>query len=311
MAADATQPENAPDEAQRTATETAAELAAPEATTATTQDVAAGHDSGDQEPAPPAAAVAEEPATPAEAQGTEPIGNEPAAASAEPEVNEEAAAPPATEVAEAPAGGAQRASPPKRRRERPPRRDRPPRQPQERGPLPFDELRAAAGMINQLFGARPALRDAFAALGEKERRDLSRLVAEDGDWRKRSRGIAAGSLGAGRVGKALAAQQIAMAQVEDLWTFTLSKEDAAARQERVRSARRRDEQRVERQRDRERSSERVSRAELKKAQDGRVGAQIRIVIDGQEQGRKRRRGQDAGREEPEVKPSDLLDRLGY
>jgi hypothetical protein len=161
-----------------------------------------------------------------------------------------------------------------------------------------------------LFGARQALRDAFAALGEKERRDLSRLVAEDGDWRVRARNIAAGSLGAGRVGKALAAQQISMARVEDLWPLTLSREEAAERQSRVRTARQRDERRAKRDSDREQRSDRVSRAELEKAQDGRVGAQIRIVIGGQPRDRKRK-GEDAPKDEPKPGGSDVLDRLGY
>ena len=178
------------------------------------------------------------------------------------------------------------------------------------GPLPFQELRDAAAAVVDLFGARQTLRDAFAALGEKERRDLSRLVAEDGDWRVRARNIAAGSLGAGRVGKALAAQQISMARVEDLWPLTLSREEAAERQSRVRSARQRDERRSQRDAEREQRSDRVSRADLEKAQDGRVGAQIRIVIGGQPRDRKRK-GDDAPKDEPKPSGSDVLDRLGY
>ncbi len=122
-------------------------------------------------------------------------------------------------------------------------------------------------------------------------------MAEDGDWRVRARNIAAGSLGAGRVGKALAAQQISMARVEDLWPLTLSREEAAERQSRVRSARQRDERRAKRDSEREQRSDRVSRADLEKAQDGRVGAQIRIVIGGQPRDRKRK-GEDAPKEEP-------------
>ncbi|HEX7299556.1 MAG TPA: hypothetical protein VF257_11150 [Solirubrobacteraceae bacterium] len=160
-----------------------------------------------------------------------------------------------------------------------------------------------------LFGPRQALRDAFSALGEKERRDLGRLVAEDGDWRIRARNIAAGSLGAGRVGKALAAQQISMARVEDLWPLTLSKEEAAERQSRIRNARRRDERRAQRDAEREQSSDRVSRADLEKAQDGRVGAQIRIVVGGS--GRDRRRRADEAAKDESKRGSDLLDRLGY
>ena len=179
------------------------------------------------------------------------------------------------------------------------------------GPLPFQELRDAATSVIDQFGPRQALRDAFSSLGEKERRDLSRLVAEDGDWRVRARNIAAGSLGAGRVGKALAAQQISMARIEDLWSLTLSKEEADQRLSRVRNARRRDERRAQRDAERERRSDRVSRADLEKAQDGRVGAQIRIIVGGQE--RKRPRDRDAppkDEDKPKQGP-DVLDRLGY
>jgi hypothetical protein len=210
-------------------------------------------------------------------------------------------------------GKPRRDRPRRDRGQRPPRRDRSgSRQPQQRasGPLPFQELRDAATTLVDLFGARQALRDAFSALGDKERRDLARLVAEDGDWRVRARNIAAGSLGAGRVGKALAAQQISMARIEDMWPLTLSKEEAAERQARVRNARRRDERRAQRDSEREQRSDRVSRADLEKAQDGRVGAQIRIVIGGQPRDRKRK-GEDAPKEEPKPSGSDVLDRLGY
>ncbi|MEA2257148.1 MAG: hypothetical protein QOG35_3193, partial [Solirubrobacteraceae bacterium] len=258
----------------------------------------------DAEAQPDAAA---EPPAHAEAQpdaATEP----PADAEAQPDATAEPAA------AEKP----RQAKPRRDRQRRPPRRDRdrPPRQPQGRftGPLPFQELRDAASAVVDLFGPRQALRDAFSALGEKERRDLSRLVAEDGDWRVRARNIAAGSLGAGRVGKALAAQQISMARIEDLWSFTLSKEEADQRLSHVRDARRRDERRAQRDAERERRSDRVSRADLEKAQDGRVGAQIRFVVVGEE--RDRKRGRDRDRKEPKDEPKtdegpDLLDRLGY
>ena len=162
-----------------------------------------------------------------------------------------------------------------------------------------------------LFGGKQALKDAFGVLGDKERKDLSKLVSEDADWRKRARAIAAGSLGAGRVGKALAAQQISMAQIEELWSLTLSKEEADTRLARIRESKRRDEQRAQRQKDRENSSERVSRADLKKAQDGRVGAQIRIVIGGVEQGGKPRREERDKEPETQKKGSNVLDRLGY
>jgi hypothetical protein len=290
------------------------------------------------EPAEPEAV--EPPATeaeaPAEPAATEPAAEAPAQPEAEPATEAQSAEPAATEpaaeapaaepAAEAPAEPAATEPPaqarkprqgkPRRERQRRPPGDRGPRQPQGRftGPLPFQELRDAASAIVDLFGARQALRDAFSALGEKERRDLSRLVAEDGDWRVRARNIAAGSLGAGRVGKALAAQQISMARIEDLWTFTLSKEEADQRLSRVRDARRRDERRAQRDADRESRSDRVSRADLQKAQDGRVGAQIRFVVAGED--RDRKRGKDRDREAPKDEPkpdegSDLLDRLGY
>ena len=151
------------------------------------------------------------------------------------------------------------------------------------------------------------LRDAFSLLADKERQDLSRLVAEDGDWRIRARNIAAGSLGAGRLGKAIAAQQVAMANVEDLWQLTLSKEEAAERAARIRTARQRDERRAQRQAEREQRSDRVSRAELEKAQDGRVGAQIRFVVTGDREKRRKK-----GKEPPDKRGGDdMLDRLGY
>ena len=265
------------------------------------------------------------PGSPEEVPNTpEPPATEHPAAAEQPPATEPPA--PAAEqtapAAERPASPADAPRVKKPRRDRPrrdrgqqqgrPRRDRGPRQPQQRasGPLPFQELRDAATSVVDLFGARQALRDAFAALGEKERRDLSRLVADDGDWRVRARNIAAGSLGAGRVGKALAAQQISMARVEDLWPLTLSKEEAAERQARIRNARRRDERRAQRDAEREQRSDRVSRADLEKAQDGRVGAQIRIVIGGTS-GRDRRREETDEGKGDRKSGSDLLDRLGY
>jgi hypothetical protein len=291
------------------------------------QDAPAGEDASSAAAEQPAAeqppteqpAAAEQPA--AEAPAEQPAAGQPATeqpAAAEPPAAQDAQAKPG-------GGGKPRSGGKPGRGEGKPRRDRPrrdrgpgkpgrggPRQQQPRasGPLPFQELRDAATAVVDLFGARQALRDAFAALGEKERRDLSRLVAEDGDWRVRARNIAAGSLGAGRVGKALAAQQISMARVEDLWPLTLSREEAAERQSRVRSARQRDERRAKRDSEREQRSDRVSRADLEKAQDGRVGAQIRIVIGGQPRDRKRK-GDDEPKDEPKPSGSDVLDRLGY
>ncbi|MDP9344321.1 MAG: hypothetical protein M3P44_01110 [Actinomycetota bacterium] len=255
-------------------------------------------------PAPDAQPQAE--GAPAEAQAQAEAGP---AAQGQPQAEGHAPAAPAGEQKP------KRSRKPRNRGPRPPRRDSGGAgrggSPRERGPLPFDELRAAATTSVSLFGGRQALKDAFGVLGDKERKDLSRLVADDADWRKRARAIAAGSLGAGRVGKALAAQQISMAQIEELWSLTLSKEEADTRLARIRDAKRRDEQRAQRQRDRENSSERVSRADLKKAQDGRVGAQIRIVIGGVEQGGKPRREERDKEPGPEKKSPNVLDRLGY
>jgi ribonuclease E len=273
------------------------------------QDAASGAEAPAAEEAAPA--PAEQPAPEQPAAEEQPPAPEQAAAAEQPAEEQPA---PAAEQQPARGQGKPRRDRPRRDRGQRPRRDRPPRQPQQQrasGPLPFQELRDAATALVDLFGARQALRDAFSSLGDKERRDLARLVAEDGDWRVRARNIAAGSLGAGRVGKALAAQQISMARVEDLWPLTLSKEEAAERQSRVRNARRRDERRAQRDAEREQRSDRVSRADLEKAQDGRVGAQIRIVIGGTSRDR-RRKGDEEPKEEPkEGTGQDLLDRLGY
>jgi len=297
------------------------------------QDAAAGAPPAPAEPAPAEqpAPVAEQPAPAAEQPAPAPAEEQPATAEDQPAPAAEEPAPAAEQSApteEQPAAdepaaaraeqqrpqGKPRRDRPRRDRGQRPKRDRGPRQPQQQratGPLPFQELRDAATSVIDLFGERQALRDAFSALGDKERRDLSRLVAEDGDWRVRARNIAAGSLGAGRVGKALAAQQISMSRVEDLWALTLSKEEAAERQSRVRNARRRDERRAQRDTEREQRSDRVSRADLEKAQDGRVGAQIRIVIGGRASDR-RRKGEDEGKDDDPKQGSDnLLDRLGY
>src|ERR671937_8851 len=268
---------------------------------ATERPAAAEHPPATDPPAPPAEEPAPSAEQPAPAERAAPAAEQPAAAAEQ-----------AASRADAPRGKKPRRDRPRRDRGQQqgrPRRDRGPRQPQQRasGPLPFQELRDAATSVVDLFGARQALRDAFAALGEKERRDLSRLVADDGDWRVRARNIAAGSLGAGRVGKALAAQQISMARVEDLWPLTLSKEEAAERQSRIRNARRRDERRAQREAEREQRSDRVSRADLEKAQDGRVGAQIRIVIGGTSGRDRRREEMDEGKGDRKS-GSDLLDR---
>jgi hypothetical protein len=158
----------------------------------------------------------------------------------------------------------------------------------------------------QVQGSRKALRDAFAELAEKERAQLSELVGGDGDFRVRARSISAGSLAAGKLGKALAAQQVAIADVEDLWSICLSKEEAAERQARVRNARRRDEQRAARQAERAKRDDRISKEDREKARDGRVGASIRFVIAGEE--KERKKGDQPKRK---TTADDLLDRLGY
>lgn len=154
--------------------------------------------------------------------------------------------------------------------------NRPPRPPREKGPLPFDELRDAARTIVEIHGKRQALKDAFGTLAPKERDQLSEIVVADGDFRVRARAISAGSLSAGKIGKALAAQQIAIADVQDLWTLTLSKEDAAERQSWVRNAKRRDEDRAKKQAERRNSADRISKDDMAKARDGHVTAKVRM-----------------------------------
>ncbi|MCW3038408.1 MAG: hypothetical protein JWM31_313, partial [Solirubrobacterales bacterium] len=153
---------------------------------------------------------------------------------------------------------------------------RAPRPPREKGPLPFDELREAARTIVEIHGKRTALRDAFGELAQKERDQLSEIVAADGDFRVRARAISAGSLSAGKIGKALAAQQIAIADVQDLWALTLSKEDAAERQSWIRNAKRRDEERAKKQAERRNSNDRISKEDMAKARDGHVSAKVRM-----------------------------------
>jgi hypothetical protein len=255
------------------------------------------------QPAPPveqpAAQAVEEPAAP-------PVEEQPAPAEPAGATPAEAT-PPAEQPAPAGEGQPADAAPKKRRR---PRSRRPAQVPRrEKGPLPINELRDAARAATEAYGAKRALRDAFALLAAKERADLSALVSADEDHRPRARNIATGSLGAGRLGKAIAAQQIAMARTEELWTLTLSKEEAADKLARVRNARQRDERRAKRDAERAQRSDRVSRAELAAAQDGRVGAQIRIVgPEGEEQPRRKPPAEDAP---PAKKGSSVLDRLGY
>jgi hypothetical protein len=250
---------------------------------------AAAAESGVPQPAPDPGEP--QPAEPSEAAASEPQPAEP---------TEAAAGDP-----QGPGDGRRKGGRRKPRRKpagAPPRPSRPPR---AKLPLPFGELRAAAQALGDVHGGRQALRDAFAVLGDKERKDLGRLVSDDGEWRVRARNIAAGSLGAGRVGKALAAQVVSIAQVEDVWAVTLPKEEAAQRLTRVRTARERDDRRRRRTAERERRSERVSRDELARAQDGRVGAQIRIVLDEPREKRSKKKERRQGTTD------DLLSRLGY
>lgn len=206
------------------------------------------------------------------------------------------------------AGRAAAPGKPKQRGRRRGARPRVPRDlPRTRAPLPLDELRDASRSTLELFG-RSAVRDAFAVLGPRERSDVSSLVARDEDVRPRARNIANGSLGAGRIDKAMAATIIAMAPREDLWATALDKEQAALRLGRVRAARQRDRQKAERARERESRSDRVSRAELAKAQDGRVGATIRFVTRGEKDDRRR---EEPEPEAPAENRDSVLDRLGY
>ena len=153
--------------------------------------------------------------------------------------------------------------------------------------------------------ARPsATRSASAP---KERNDISRLVSDDADFRQRARSISAGSLAARKIGKALAAQQVAIASLEDLWAVTLSKEEAAERLSRIRAAKNRDRERAKRNEERANRSDRVSREDLAKAQDGRVGAQIRFVIEGDQEKRDRK----GKKKKQPATANDLLDKLGY
>ncbi len=231
-----------------------------------------------------------------------------------------AADPPLAELAEAapaeaaPAEAVTEATPeakpkgkPKRKPKPKGKRPRPPQLPKTRGQLPIEELRAASKATIDLFGAQQAIRASFAVLAPKERQDISALIAADDDHRTRARNVANGSLGAGRIDKAMAATIVAMAPAEDLWIVTLDKEQASQRLGRIRAAKQRDRERAERKEERKNSSERVSRDQLKAAQDGRVGATIRFVTD--DDRRERREKSD---EQKAAKKSDsVLDELGY
>ena len=172
-------------------------------------------------------------------------------------------------------------SPPSRKRKRPPRPRKPniPKDlPRTRAPLPLDELRDASRATLDLFGQK-GIRDAFLILAPRERQDISALIANEEDHRPRTRNIANGSIGAGRIDKAMSATIISMARVEDLWAIMLDKESAAEKIGRIRAAKQRDKQKADRAKERANRSDRVSREDMAKARDGSVGATIRIVTD--------------------------------
>ncbi|MSX03081.1 MAG: hypothetical protein F2813_07975 [Actinobacteria bacterium] len=275
--------------------------------------------------------ISDEPTTEPQAEGAEEAATaapEPAAVPAEPvaeqeveqtaveetaaEVSQEAASatpePDTTEKAEEPKAEKPKAEKPKGKpKGKKPRGKRPPQLPKTRGQLPIDELRAASKATIDLFGAQQAIRASFAVLATKERQDISALIAADDDHRTRARNVANGSLGAGRIDKAMAATIVAMAPAEDLWIVTLDKEQASQRLGRVRAAKQRDRERDEKKKERKNSSERVSRDQLKAAQDGRVGATIRFVTD---EDRRERRSKDDARKAAK-KSGSVLDKLGY
>ncbi len=233
---------------------------------------------------------------------------EPAATTPPEPVAETPAETPAQPAAEAPAEPAakQQAKP---KRKRPPRARKPniPKDlPKSRAPLPLDELRDASRATLDLFG-REGVREAFLILAPRERQDISALIAADEDHRPRTRNIANGSLGAGRIDKAMSATIISMAKVEDLWAITLDKESAAAKSGRIRAAKQRDKEKADRAKERANRADRVSREDMAKARDGSVGATIRIVTD--EKRDRRKKGDQPPAEEP--KRESVLDKLGY
>ena len=193
----------------------------------------------------------------------------------------------------------------KPRRRKPRERRKAPELPKTRAPLPLDELRDASRSTMNLFGPRQALRDALGVLAPRERQELNVLIAGDEDHRPRARNIANGSIGAGRIDKAMAATIVSMAPQEELWSVLLDKEQAAQKLGRIRQAKQRDKQRADRAAERANRADRVSREDMEKATDGSVGATIRFVT-GDE--KRERREKDA----PAKKSSDsVLDRLGY
>ena len=266
------------------------------------------------EPAPAPEAPAAEPEPAAEAPAAEPVAQEqPAPAEEQPAADAPEAEAPAADApaADAPAAeqpaAAKKAAKPKRKR--PPRSRKPniPKDlPRSRAPLPLDELRDASRATLDLFG-REGIREAFLILAPRERQDISALIAADEDHRPRTRNIANGSLGAGRIDKAMSATIISMAKVEDLWAITLDKESAAAKSGRIRAAKQRDKEKADRAKERANRADRVSREDMAKARDGSVGATIRIVTD--EKRDRKKKGDEAPAETP--KRESVLDKLGY
>ena len=185
-------------------------------------------------------------------------------------------------------------------------RRKPPALPRSRADLPIDDLRDASRATMDLFGPERAVRESFSILAPRERSDISALVAADEDARPRARNIANGSLGAGRIDKAMAATIISMAPQQALWTVTLDREQAAQRLGKVRAAKQRDRQRSERAKERRRGGDRVSKEQLKAAQDGSVGATIRFVTE-----EDRREERKAAKERKPKGGSSVLDELGY
>jgi len=94
--------------------------------------------------------------------------------------------------------------------------------------------------------------------------------------------------------------------LDDHWAATLDKELAAQKLGRIREAKQRDKQRADRAKERANRSDRVSREDLKAAQDGRVGATIRFVTD--DEPRERRKKPEAPKKPAK---SGVLDKLGY
>lgn len=252
----------------------------------------------------------EQPGAPEETPAT--AGEQPAAPEEEttPEVQakvEESAAQPAPEKkAEGQGQGKPKGKGAKKKPKSRGRR-KPPALPRSRADLPIDDLRDASRATLDLMGPERAVRESFSILAPRERSDISALVAADEDARPRARNIANGSLGAGRIDKAMAATIISMAPQQALWTVTLDREQAAQRLGRVRAAKQRDRQRSERAKERKRGGDRVSKEQLKAAQDGSVGATIRFVTE-----EDRREERKAAKErKPKGGGSSVLDELGY